>query len=78
MLAIKKVHDGWIVHRHNDYRHSHYAHRSGANQLIKLYEMGVKPRNVYHREAMRRLLDNDEWEQLKECNKQRYVNKKGW
>ena len=78
MLQVKKCHDGYIVARHNDSRHSHYRHRSGCRQLIKLYEMGVKPRNAYHREAMRRLLNQDEWDQLKECNKQQYVNKKGW
>lgn len=76
MLAVKKVHTGWLVHRVGDTSHSHYKHRSGANQLVKLYELGVMPRNAYHREAMRRVVTDEEWLNLKECGKQRYLNRR--
>lgn len=62
--------------RNGDDKHSHYKHRSGANQLIKLFKLGVKPRNPYHREAMRRVTTEEEWNSLIEHDKEKYVNKK--
>lgn len=76
MLIIKKVHAGYIVARSDDERHSHFKHRGACRQLIKLIDRGLMPTSGYMREAARRVLNEDQFNKLKDQTKQVYINRR--
>lgn len=76
MLSVKRVHDGYIVINDHDEGHSHFRRRSSANLLIKLIERNKLPRNNYLQVAARRVLTEDEFNQLRGKDKQTYINRK--
>lgn len=78
-FTIKKTSHDYIVIRINgEYKqHSHFRSKSGARKIIELIEHGKMPTKKYFIIAAKRLLTEEEFEQLRGCKKQRYYNQGG-
>ena len=68
---------GWVVIR-TDYtalysQHAHIKSKQGCLTLIRLINLKIMPRSDYLRGSVRRLLDDDEYRQMKEY-KSEYIN----
>lgn len=59
----------------NDYKaHSHFKCRKGALECIDFICRGLMPKSKYYQEACRRLLPTEQYEQLVERKKEKYIN----
>ena len=52
----------WVVYRVDMDKHSHVGSKDGADALIYMIHHLIKPKNKYMREAVRRLLTDEEWQ----------------
>lgn len=59
----------------DDYKaHAHFADIRGALECIDFICRGLMPRSKYYQEACRRLLTTEQYEQLIERKKEKYIN----
>lgn len=57
--------------------HSHFTNLKGAKRCLDLIARRVLPQNEWWREALRRLLTEEEFEQLQPNKRQAYYNVQG-
>ena len=57
--------------------HSHYQKESTCKLVIDLIHKGKLPRSKYLRESVKRLLTEEEYEQMSDKKKPKYYNKGG-
>jgi hypothetical protein len=55
--------------------HAHFNHSQAIDKLFKLLLANHMPRSKYFRVAAQRLLTDKEFRELKEPNKQKYINR---
>ena len=69
---------GFVIIRVNgEYdQHSHVKTMAGCQQVMRLVELGLEPKQPWMQTAVRRLLTEDEYAKLKRC-KDKYVIKGG-
>ena len=67
---------GFVIIRVNgEYaQHSHVKTMAGCQQIMRLVELGLEPKQPWMQTAVRRLLTEDEYAKLKRC-KEKYVNR---
>ena len=75
-FTIKKTSRDYVVIRINgEYQqHAHFKKSSGARKIIELIEHGKLPTKKYFIDAAKRLLTEEEFEQLRGGKKQKYYN----
>ena len=78
-FTIKRTsHDYVVIRVEGEYdQHSHFKSKSGARKIIELIEHGKRPTKKYFVIAARRLLTEEEFEQLQSSGKPKYYNKGG-
>ena len=77
--TVKKTNHGYIViNTKEDYsHHSHFENLRGASRCLELIHKRILPQNAWWREALRRLLSEDEFKQLSADKQNRYYNVQG-
>lgn len=75
-FTIKRTsHDYVVIRMGGEYdQHSHFNSRSGAKKIIELIQHGKRPKKKYFIIAAKRLLTEEEFEQLQGSSKPKYVN----
>jgi hypothetical protein len=54
-------------------QHAHIKSMDGCHQVIRLIDMGLEPKSAFLAQAVRRLLNDEEYAALKKC-KEKYRN----
>ena len=73
-LHFKEVKDGYIVYRKGSEKHTHFSSKHGARKFLYLMNKGLLPNSPYFVESARRVLTEDEFNNLKVKHKQKYHN----
>lgn len=75
-FTIKKTsHDHVVIRINGEYsQHAHFRSNSGARKIIELIMHNKRPTKKYFITAAKRLLTDEEFEQLKGGRKQKYYN----
>jgi hypothetical protein len=74
--TVKKTNHGYVViNNKEDYsHHSHFENLKGASRCLDLIYKRVLPNNEWWREALRRLLSEEEFKELRADKQNKYYN----
>ena len=75
-MVIKKTSHGYVVvNTDGSYEnHSHFTNLKGAQRCILLIKKKILPNDEWWREALRRLLTEEEFAELRPNNRNEYYN----
>ena len=78
-FTIKRTSHDYVVIRVNGTyeQHSHFRSKSGARKIIELLTHNKMPTKKYFITAAKRLLTEEEFDQLQGSKKQKYYNRGG-
>lgn len=78
-FTIKRTsHDYVVIRVNGEYeQHSHFRSKSGARKIIELLQHNKMPTKKYFITAAKRLLTEEEFNQLQGSKKQKYYNRGG-
>ncbi len=74
-FEIKKTKRDFIIIRKGTENHSHMKTLQGCEKLLQFILEGTKPFNRYFDTACKRILTDEEYRQLRQPSKQRYINR---
>lgn len=75
-FTLGRTKEGYIViNNDREYEsHSHFYNESGARKCIDIINRGLQPRSRYFKKAAVRLIGEEEYSELVETRKEKYVN----
>lgn len=78
-FTVLKTSSSFIVRNDKlDYNHhSHFTNLKRAKRCIQLIDKRVLPQNYWWKEALRRLITEEEFENLRICKREAYYNVQG-
>jgi hypothetical protein len=76
-FKIKRtVRGDYVLIRLSNNTHGHFRHEKGCYDLINLLVKGILPSSAYYRVCAKRLLTADEFAQLRDKLKPKYINRR--
>lgn len=75
-FTLGRTKEGYIViNNEREYEsHSHFYNESGARKCVDLINRGLQPRSRYFQKAAIRLIGEEEYSELVETRKEKYIN----